>query len=118
MGVLIGGLLGFLTTYVTAVYKFRKELEAEWDKEIRKQRMRTYPQLMRCLDVLARYDRPLPLNAETLANLSVSMRKWFFEVGGILLSDGTRKSYFDLKEGLSVTVSALRKSGDKPIEPE
>lgn len=118
---LIGGFFGLVSgavaTYVTAILKYRKELEAEFDKEIRKERMRAYPELMRCLDVLARYDRPGPLNGESLANLSIAMRKWFFESGGILLSDLTRHAYFALKEDLQRIVTSSRQRDGQTVEP-
>lgn len=103
---------GALVAYVSAILKFRKELESEFDKEIRKERMRVYQELWGHLEILARYDRPAPLTAQSLQDLSVAMRTWYFESGGILLSEQARRSYFALKEELRLAVENARAQGD------
>jgi hypothetical protein len=95
---LIGITSGALLTYISAILKFRKDLEAEYDKELRKARIDVYTVLWCDLQALARYDRPEPLNLQTLQKLTISMRKWYFEKGGLYLSEDSRKFYFDLKE--------------------
>ena len=94
----VGLLVGFAGTYFGAVVKYRKDLETEFDREIRKERIRTYAELFQHTDLLARYDRPAPLDNAHLHDLSVAMRKWYFECGGMFLSEETRKIYFDLKD--------------------
>jgi hypothetical protein len=108
----LGLISGAVVAYLGAVVKYRKELEAEFDKELRKERIRTYPELWRHLELLARYDRPAPLDVTHLHELSVSMRKWYFETGGIFLSEQTRDSYFDLKERLRLRRSYRGPEGD------
>ena len=119
---LIGGLFGLVSgafgTYVSAILKFRKELETEFDKEIRKERIRTYLKLWQLLVVLARYDRPGPLDAARLEKLSVEMRTWFFEDGGIYLSDRARDSYFALKKKLPLVVEASRQREGQALEEQ
>jgi hypothetical protein len=101
---IITGLLGIasgaLVTYLGAILKFRKELEAAYDKDLRDKRIESYKELWEHLQLLARYDRPKPLNLQTLEELSVAMRQWYFEVGGLYLSEETRSNYFDLKQSL------------------
>src|SRR5215831_3072031 len=93
----LGIISGALVAYVSAVLKFRKDLEAAYDKDLRDQRLKVYEDLWQRLDLVARYDRPKPLNASTLQELTVSMRQWYFEKGGLYLSEESRKTYFDLK---------------------
>jgi hypothetical protein len=50
--------------------------------------------------LVARYDRPKPLNVETLTELTVSMREWYFEKGGLYLSEAARTAYFELKDSI------------------
>jgi hypothetical protein len=115
----LGVISGAVVAYVGAIVKYRHELEAEFDKELRKERIRTYPELWRHLELLARYDRPAPLDASHLQELSVAMRKWYFECGGIFLSARTRKSYFDLKGLLRRTMNAPRQEATSgPVDPD
>lgn len=95
---LIGLASGAILAYIGAVLKFRKDLEAEYDKDLRAKRIEVYKDLWNHLGLLARYDRPKALNRKTLKELSVAMRDWYFGVGGLYLSEEARKSYFDLKE--------------------
>lgn len=101
---IISGLFGIasgaLAAYLGAILKFRKELEAEYDKDLRNRRIEVYKALWSDLQFLARYDLPKPLTPQTLEELSVAMRKWYFEVGGLYLSEEARKSYFDLKQAI------------------
>jgi hypothetical protein len=108
----LGAISGAALAYIRAILKYRKELEAEFDKELRKERIRTYPDLWRQLELLARYDRPAPLDVTHLQDLSVSMRKWYFQTGGLFLSERTRVSYFRLKELLQKTIASLGTTGD------
>lgn len=100
LAAVIGGLFGIVATYVAAVLKYRKDLEATFDTEIRRERIREYPKLWRLLELLAKYDRPGRVTAERLADLSKEMRAWFFHGGGIYLSDQARDGYFALKAEL------------------
>lgn len=109
---LFGLISGAMVVYVGAILKYRKELEAEFDKEIRKERIQVFPELWRHLDVLARYDRPGPLDVERLRDLSIKMRKWYFESGGMFLSDRARESYFDLKERILRLLESTHERGD------
>ena len=99
---------GAILTYLTAILKFRKELEADFDKELRDHRLKVYEELWRLLEALARYDLPKPLTPKVLHELSVSMRKWYFEKGGLYLSDNTRDVYFGLKEAVKRILSDQR----------
>jgi len=103
----VSAFIGAASAYLLAVLKYRKDLESEFDKSIRNERIRTYPELWRHLELLARYDRPAPLDLDHLQDLSVAMRKWYFECGGIYLSESTRVSYFDLKDRLRTAVESL-----------
>lgn len=106
---LVTGIFGIisaiLVAYVSAAVKFRKDLEAEYDRDLRKRRIELYTGLWEHLQVLARYDLPKPLNQQTLQDLSVAMRKWYFdEAGGLYLSDEGREDYFDLKHTIQEIV--------------
>ena len=112
----VSATIGALSAYVGAVVKYRREIEAEFDKGIRSERIRTYPELWKHLEVLARFDRPSTLDVRHIQTLSVAMRKWYFETGGIYLSEATRNSYFDLKALLQRDIDSVNLTADGPTE--
>jgi hypothetical protein len=112
---LFGVVSGALVAYLGAILKFRKELEAEYDKDLRNKRIESYKELWKNLELLARYDRPGPLTPETLKDLSVAMREWYFEVGGLFLSEEARKTYFDLKQSLKNLIDDPTYHGHEPL---
>jgi hypothetical protein len=123
---LITGLLGILSGALASLLKFRNDLElsrqqfrndlrAEYDKDLRERRIEVYKGLWHLLQYLGRYDRPKPLTPQTLQELTVEMRKWYFGGGGLYLSQKSRKTYFDLKETLR---DVLDKTKDDPQQSE
>jgi hypothetical protein len=114
---LFGLVSGAVLAYLGAVLKFRKDLEAEYDKDLREKRIETYQTLWSHLQLLARYDRPKPLNRKTLKELTVAMHKWYFETGGLYLSEDTRKDYFDLKKIIKDILESGKYRGDEALDP-
>jgi len=113
---LIGVASGAILTYIGAILKFRKDLEAEYDKDLRTRRLTAYEKLWGHLQLLARYDRPKPLTPQTLQELSVAMRRWYFEEGGLYLSDKSRQTYFDLKRAIQKLLEDNRYRPDQTLE--
>ena len=99
---LIAGLFGLITgiivTYLAAILKYRKEIEIDFDRELREKREDVYSELMKILAYFARYDLPEQINKITLEDKSIRLREWFFNQGGLFLSDKSRDPYFDLKK--------------------
>jgi len=102
----IGLASGAALAYLGAILKFRKDLEAEYDKDLRRHRIDAYVELWKPLELLARYDRPKPLNRKTLKELSVAMREWYFRVGGLFLSEDARKAYFVSRKRSRISLKA------------
>ncbi len=113
---LIGLASGAILAYLGAILKFRKELEAEYDKDLRNKRIEVYKELWSQLQLLARYDRPKPLNRKTLEKLTVAMREWYFETGGLFLSEESRKAYFDLKQGIKDILENSKYRADEALD--
>ncbi|MCY7283750.1 MAG: hypothetical protein LH679_09965 [Cyanobacteria bacterium CAN_BIN43] len=63
---LFGIVSGVTLAYLGAVLKFQKDLEAEYDKDLRNRRIEVYKELWKPLQLLARYDRPEPLTPQNL----------------------------------------------------
>lgn len=119
---LITGLLGIVSgivgTYLTAILKFRKDLEAEYDKDLRSRRLDVYKTLWNHLQLVARYDRPKPLTLSTLEELTIAMRTWYFNEGGIYLSEPTRAKYFALKEAIRQLLETQNASANQELDKD
>ena len=122
IGLIVTGVFGIITgalvAYLSAILKFRKDLEAEYDKDLRNHRLKVYEQLWNHLQLVARYDRPKPLTASTLHELTTSMRQWYFEVGGLYLSEESREAYFKLKDTIKELLNTPRYQTGEALDEE
>ena len=50
------------------------------------------------LEPLARYGRDTPITHKTLSTISTQTRIWYFQAGGIHLTQASRKPYFAWKD--------------------
>ena len=107
--------MSVLSIVVTALFalltnrqKFREDLQAKYDATIHEQRTEFYLPLWKKLEVLARFAPPEAVTTRTLDELSKSLREWFFNTGGLYLSDESRRAYFDLQY---VITGHVRKHG-------
>src|SRR3954454_17088655 len=97
--VAIIGLVGTATAATIAAYagtkhRVRAELEGQYDVELRKSRLKVYPDLWCTLEPLAKYPRePLGFpKRQEINKLSVALRKWYFQTGGLYLSAESRQA--------------------------
>ena len=88
------------------------------DPEVLKTRRSVYEQLYRLLKPLARYDLPEPVEVETLKRITVAMRDWYFDVGGLYLTDHGRGPYFELKEAIKVVLEHPQYQSTQQITEE
>jgi hypothetical protein len=96
----LSAILGGLIAYLTMSVKIRKDLVAKYDLDLRSRRIEVYRKLWKHLQPLAKYSRSQPFTKACASTLSDALRAWYFEVGGIFLSERTRDAYFDLQEKL------------------
>ena len=89
-------------TYLTTVVKIKKDLEATYDRDLRDRRMAVYKELWKHLEPLAKYARPLPFSLALAKDLTQTLRIWYFETGGLFLSQQTRDAYFAVQDALKV----------------
>ena len=113
---LASGLFGAVTTYVFAVLKLRKELEYKYDTDLRAQRIPKYQELWKALESLAKYARPKELTNADLEALTGALRKWYFESGGLFLSETSREAYFALQDGIRDELESGGRSTAVPVE--
>jgi hypothetical protein len=119
--VAVGAIVG---AYLAAYYKGRKDeqlahsrvsqdLQIEYDKNLRDSRIEYYMKLWSCMRSLAKYPEA-QLTYDSIKPLSESLRDWYFEGGGLVMTERTRESYFDLQDGLKII---LQKREDRwPLE--
>lgn len=112
--VILSAAVGALAGVVTTVWKSRKDLEAQYDIDLRKRRIEAYAELWKLLEHLADYFEPGAVTHQSARKLGESLRRWYFRTGGLVLSSETRPAYFNLQqalEGMAVPV-------DGPRDPE
>ena len=117
---LVSGTITAFVTYYATLAKARLELSIEYDKELHKNRLAAYQELWPKLKPLARYSPERPITYQVVKDTSEKMRDWYFDVGGIFLSRGTRKPYFDLKKAMQKIIDDddLQKVPDERLSKE
>lgn len=111
----LGALLGVIGTYLGLYWRVRQELEADYDKDLRSDRMDAYKALWKATQPLAKYSPPAPVTPAVLRLLSIDLRIWYFETGGIFLSRAARAAYFSLQDALTERIAAGDKDQARPL---
>lgn len=105
---LVGSAAGAIwAAYVGTRRRVLAELEAQFDADLRTERLKVYPALWSALEPLAKYAREppgLPKQVE-LEHLAEALRRWYFQVGGLYLSVESREAYFALQDRLAAVAS-------------
>src|SRR5215207_9868443 len=96
----VGGGVALISGVALALYGSLKRLEVEYDIALRNHRIGAYQALWKILEPLAYYSPPSAVTYGVARDLSRSLRRWYFGVGGLFLSQLTREAYFDLQKGL------------------
>ncbi len=117
---LISGLISAILTYFSTRSKIRLDLAAEYEKELRKDRLAAYQKLWPQLKPLARYSAAAPVNYQTIKSTSEAMRDWYFDGDGIYLTRESRQPYFKLKEFMQQIIDdkKLVNAKDEEIDRE
>jgi hypothetical protein len=121
--ILIGaaaGLVSAVLTYASTRAKVRLDLAAQYDKDLQDSRLTTYKELWAMLEPLARYGRVEAITYETIRSISNQTRTWYFQKGGIYLTQKSRGPYFKWKAFMQPVLDN-RELANKPkteIPPE
>lgn len=111
----LGAGLGLLTGAVLALLASRQRLEVEYDIELRNRRIEAYQALWKILEPLAYFSPPSAVTHAAAKELAKALRTWYFEVGGLFLSEGTREAYFDLQKGLGGVIKEPPDADPLPV---
>jgi hypothetical protein len=114
----LGAALGLVTGALLALLASRQRLEVEYDIDLRKHRIEAYQALWKILEPLAYYSPPSAVTYAVARDLSQALRSWYFEVGGLFLSEESREAYFDLQKGLGFVVKEPLDVGHLPLGPQ
>jgi hypothetical protein len=113
--ILGSAVLGALTGILTTSWKARKDLESEYDISLRKDRTDVYRDLWSRLETLAFYAAP-SVTYEDAGKLTRSLREWYFQKGGLFLSERTREPYFDVQTALQGILRHERKTDKADVD--
>jgi hypothetical protein len=102
---LVTALLSAGTTYLALVTKIRRDLEAQYDKDLRDRRLAAYRVLWTLTEPLARYSPAEALTRKGAGPLSERLRKWYFQ-DGLVMSGAAREAYFTLQKKLVAAATA------------
>ncbi len=94
----ISALLGVFGSYLAARQKFRDDLQAKYDESLRNDRLKAYKNLWALTKTLPLYARTEAVTGHKLKEMAIDLRKWYFEDGGIFLTDNSREAYFELQK--------------------
>jgi hypothetical protein len=112
----LAGLIGIVATYLAAILKFQKDLAAEYDKDLRGNRIRAYLKLWALLQPLAKYARPGRVTHASLGELGSDLRRWYFEEGGLFLSEKSRDAYFALQNEIQAAMKHTQTDRDRELD--
>lgn len=112
---LLTAALGLGTGAVLAILGSRKRLEVEYDIELRGHRIEAYQALWKILEPLAYYSPPEAVTYAVARELSQALRTWYFEVGGLFLSEETRGAYFNVQKGLGGVIKEPVENDHLPV---
>jgi hypothetical protein len=121
MDVLLSLVASILTGLVTAYFtsrKVREDLEAKYDTDLRDRRLKVYAELWKLLEPLAKYSPPGPVTPRVLGQLSRALRSWYFDTGGLYLSEPARDAYFALQGALVAAVGTGEAEIDVELDPD
>ena len=113
--VIVTTLLSVPATYLAMSTKIRRDLEAQYDKDLRERRLIAYAALWALTEPLAIYSPPEPLSPHGARALSQRLRSWYFR-DGMVLSTRARDAYFTLQKLLTAETIAAAPAPTRPLE--
>jgi hypothetical protein len=86
---------GGAVTWLTTNARLRRELELLYDRDLREKRVAAYSELWRRTKRVPRNRRPGELTTATLREIREDWHDWYYDDGGIYMSEAVRIRYFE-----------------------
>ena len=118
LSIVLAAAVGAISGILTTSWKSRKDLESQYDIDLRKSRIDAYRELWSHLEPLADYSPPAELTYYALGKLSEELRTWYFKSGGLFLSVETRAPYFHLQQALTEIPAGYDGPGNDALDEE
>jgi hypothetical protein len=99
LSAIVAGSVSLVVSTVVAAWAQRKKLESDYDAILRAERLTEYRKLWRLLEPIGWYGKH-EITSETAKQLLADLDHWYFEGGGLLLSDISYQSFEDLLRAL------------------
>ena len=101
---IVAGLVGAAATAVLAILNSYLSSRTQVAEEVRKARLESYPKLWRLTSLLSVWPRTDP-KLEHLKRLHRDLRRWYFDIGGLYLSENARDRYGEVQEILALVLA-------------
>lgn len=99
------GIVSGIITHFSTRAKVRLDLAAVYDKELQDSRLKEYKLLWAKLEPIAKYGRHGPLTTTQVQVVSTDTRVWYFQSGGIYLTERSRGPYFAMKKAIDLVIA-------------
>ena len=97
-----GVVVGSLLTGVLTWWNDRHTADSALQTEKYKQRLLAYQALWACTSSIRRAPDPSPLPRSSVVDVISRLDEWYFESGGLLLTERSRERYFNFMDELQV----------------
>ena len=99
LSAIVAGAVSLLISTVVAAWAQRRKLESDYDVALRTERLAEYRRLWQLMESIGWYGKH-EITPETAEKLLADIDHWYFEGGGLLLSDVSYQSFEELQRAL------------------
>lgn len=96
--VVVSAAVGAVVAYLGAFWQSRLQGRRVIHERVHASRARLYPEAWRLTGSFPRRPRTTASTYDSLADLAVQLRDWYYEEGGLYLSGGSRRAYSDWQD--------------------
>jgi hypothetical protein len=101
----VGGVVSIVVSFAAGALTYRTKV----DEALRDKRLTLYKDLWRKTGLLPKWPRRSDLTYEQLEEFSQELRKWYFDEGGIFLSEKARGTYGKLQDAIGEVLTPAPK---------
>lgn len=98
--ILVSAITGAILAYLGAIWRTRSQARQFIHEKIHESRSRLYPQAWKLTGQLPLRPKTQQLTYASINELSIALRDWYYQEGGMYLSGGARRAYSDCQDTL------------------